>query len=150
VHEQPRKKFITSSIFDEGWLHDIAIRDNILFIAAGVFYYFEDRRMQEFFIKLAILFPEGEVIFDAASPLGVRVANKVVIQAGGMDEQSILRWGIKEIKEIQLWDTRIRVLEEYPMFKGMKQGLSLKMKIVTLESDLLRIMSMVHLKFLKQ
>jgi O-methyltransferase involved in polyketide biosynthesis len=106
--------------------------------------------MKEFFIKLANLFPESEAIFDAASPLGVRVANKVVIEAGGMDERSFLRWGMKEIKEIQLWDTRIKVLEDYPMFKGMKKGLSLKMKIVTLESDLLRIMSMVHLKFMKQ
>lgn len=150
VHEQLRRKFIASSLFDDGWLHEIAIQDNILFLAAGVFYYFEEHQMQEFFVRLANLFPESEAIFDAASPLGVRVANKVVIQAGGMDERSILRWGMKEIKEIQLWDTRIKVLEEYPMFKGMKKGLPLKMKFVTLESDLLKIMSMVHLKFMKQ
>ena len=150
IHEQARRKFIGSSLFDDAWLRGIAVRDNILFLTAGVFHYFEEDQMREFFIKLANLFPESEAIFDAASPLGVRVANKVVIQAGGMDDQSILRWGMKEIKEIQLWDTRIKVLEEYPMFRGMKKGLSVRMRIVTFESDILKIMSMVHLKFVKQ
>jgi O-methyltransferase involved in polyketide biosynthesis len=150
MQEQARRKFIAASVFDDEWLRTLTIEDNVMFLAAGVFYYFEEQQMRDFFIKLANLFPESEAMFDVASPLGVRVANKVVIRAGGMDEGSILRWGIKEVKEIQLWDTRIKVLEEYPMFKGMKKGLPFRMKVGTLESDLLKIMSMVHLKFMKQ
>lgn len=150
IQEQARRSYIVCSFLDEEWLRHVTIEDNILFVAAGVFYYFEENELRDFFIRLANLFTESEAIFDAASPLGVRVANKVVIQAGGMDESSVLKWGIKEAKEIPLWDARIKVLEEYPMFRGMKKGLPLRMKIGTFESDLLKIMSMVHLKFVTQ
>ena len=105
--------------------------------------------MRESFSRLASLFPGSEAVFDVASPLGVRVANKLVIKAGGMDESSILKWGLKNASELREWDDRITILEEYPMFKYVKKGLNLKDRIRTIESDLLRIMSIVHLGFSK-
>ncbi len=89
------------------------------------------------------------MFFDAASPLGMRTVNKVVIQAGGMDESSFLKWGIESAYEIQSWDKRIRVVEEFPMFRGMKRHVSIKAKIGTFMSDVLRLMFMVRLTFLK-
>jgi hypothetical protein len=56
-----------------------------------------------------------------ASPLGAKVANKVVIKAGGMDKSSFLKWRIKTAKTLEEWDRRTEVLEEYPMFKHMKK-----------------------------
>jgi hypothetical protein len=79
--------------------------------------------------------------------VGVRVANKLVIKAGGMDESSVLKWGLRNASDLGEWDDRITILEEYPMFKYVKKGLSLKGKIRTIESDLLKIMSIVHLRF---
>ena len=75
------------------------------------------------------LFPGGEAFFDAASPLGVKASNKVVIQAGGMDRNSFLKWGIESAYDIQSWDKRIKVVEEFPMFKGIKRRVNLKAKI---------------------
>lgn len=118
-----------------------------MFIAAGVFYYFEENQMKKFFTKLADTFSGNEVVFDASSALGVRVANKRVIQGAGMDESSILKWGIETAKSIQLWDSRVEIIEEYSLFKNMKKGLPLKNKIGTLMSDILNIMFMVHLRF---
>jgi O-methyltransferase involved in polyketide biosynthesis len=146
IGETSRRKFIASSFLDDAWIHQLTIKDNVLFLAAGVFYYFEEGQMREFFSRLASLFPGSEAVFDVASPLGVRVANKLVIKAGGMDESSILKWGLKNASELREWDDRITVLEEYPMFKYMRKGLSLKGKIATFESDLLKIMSIVHLR----
>jgi O-methyltransferase involved in polyketide biosynthesis len=150
IEESHRRRFISGSFLEDAWIRQLAINDNVLFLAAGVFYYFEESQMKEFFSRIASLFPGSEAVFDVASPLGVRVANKVVIKAGGMDESSILKWGLKRASELREWDDRITVLEEYPMFKYMKKGLSLKGKIGTLESDLLRIMSIVHLRFSKE
>ena len=42
IKENNRRKFIISSFLDYGWLNKLEIQDNILFIAAGVFYYFEE------------------------------------------------------------------------------------------------------------
>jgi O-methyltransferase involved in polyketide biosynthesis len=149
IAESKRRKFLPFSLLDSSWFEQIHVEDSVLFLAAGVFYYFTENQMKDFFIRLADVFPGGEVFFDAASPLGVRVANQMVIKAGGMDKSSVLQWGLKKAGNLQHWDQRIKIVTEYPMFKYMKKGLSLKNKIGTLESDLLNIMFMIHLKFLK-
>lgn len=144
--ENERRKTISCSFFEERWLSQLQIKDGILFIAAGVFYYFDKNQMKNFFISIANYFPGCEVFFDSASPLGVKVANKKVLKDGGMDESVILKWGIKSAKLIEKWDKRIQLVEEFPMFKGMKAGFPLKMKYGLWMSDLLKIMSMVHLR----
>ena len=65
-----------------------------------------------------------------------------------MDASAQLKWGIAKATGIQNWDGRITVVAEYPIFREMKRGLSLKEKWGTFLSDSLRIMSMVHLHFL--
>jgi len=120
-----------------------------MFIAAGVFYYFDEHQIKEFFIKIAGLFPESEVVFDASSPVGIKMANKMVIKSSGMDEKSYLKWGLKSTKEIQLWDHKIKVLNEYAFFRNMKKGLEFKNKIVLFLSDAFWMQYMVHLKIMK-
>jgi O-methyltransferase involved in polyketide biosynthesis len=149
ISQSDRRRFIASSFLDDGWTHELSVADNVFFLAAGVFYYFEAAQMREFFSKIAGRFPGSEAVFDAATPLGVRLSNKVVLKAGGMDDNATLKWGLKNASEIRDWDNRIVVLEEYPMYTYMKKGLSLKGRIATLTSDLLRVMSIIHLGFSK-
>jgi O-methyltransferase involved in polyketide biosynthesis len=149
IHEDERRKFLAYSFLDDTWFHRLEIVDGILFIAAGVFYYFEENEIKKFFIKLADVFSEGEIIFDASSPLGVRVANKKIIKGGGMDESAVLKWGLETARTIQQWDNRIILVNEYRIFKNIKRSLNLRNKIGTLISDLLNIMFMVHIRFSK-
>jgi O-methyltransferase involved in polyketide biosynthesis len=149
IADNERHIHVASSFLDDAWLSELKVNDSILFIAAGVFYYFEEDQMKRCLSRLAGSFPGGEAFFDAASPLGMRTANKVVIQAGGMDRSSFLKWGIESAYEIESWDNRIRVVEEFPMFRGIKRRVSFKAKIGTFMSDVLRIMFMVRLIFLK-
>jgi O-methyltransferase involved in polyketide biosynthesis len=141
-----RRKTLTGSFLDHGWVQRFDSQDPVLFIAAGVFYYFDENQIRSFFISLARHFNFCEVFFDSASPLGVRVANKKVIQDGGMDESAILKWGIKTARVIETWDPRIRRMAEFPMFRGFKKGYPLKMQYGLWMSDFLKIMSMVHLR----
>ena len=105
--------------------------------------------MRDFFILIANYFPGCEIFFDSASSLGVKLANKTVLKNGGMDETAILKWGIKNPKLIEKWDKRIQLVKEFPMFEGMKTGLPFKMKYGLWMSDLLKIMSMIHLRIEK-
>ena len=146
IPEDERRRFISCSMLDDAWHSELKIEDGVFFFAAGVFYYFEEAQIKGLFIRLADRFPGGEIIFDAASPLGVRVSNEKVIKAGGMDESSVLKWGTKTAKPLQTWDRRFTLLDEYPLFKNMKKGLPLKHKFGTFMSDRLKIMYMVHLK----
>ncbi|MBN2402145.1 MAG: class I SAM-dependent methyltransferase [Spirochaetes bacterium] len=147
IKETKRRKFIISSFFDNGWIKKLGKKNNILFIAAGVFYYFEESQIKEFFIKIAHLFPGSEIAFDATS--NIKMANKMVIKSGGMDEKSFLRWGLKNSKNIELWDNKIKILNEYPMFRDItKSNLNLKNKIGTFISDLLKMQYIVHFKII--
>jgi O-methyltransferase involved in polyketide biosynthesis len=147
IPETSRRSYIACSFLEDTWIPRIQANDSILFVAAGVFYYFEEKQIRRRLSDLAQLFPGGEVFFDAASSLGMRTANKVVIRAGGMNDNSTLKWSIEGAREIEAWDSRIRVVSEYPMFYGIKRFVNLKARIGTFMSDRLRIMSMVHLRF---
>lgn len=140
-----RRRNMAGSFLDEAWLADLPREDALMVVAAGVLYYFEEAQIRSFLTRLAGICPRIELIFDAASPVGVRVANKKVIEAGGMDGESVLMWGIEDPHTMQEWDSRITVVESYPMFRGVKWRLGLKHLIGMAMSDILKIMSMVHL-----
>ena len=120
--------------------------DSVFFVAAGVFYYLEENQLKSFLIKLAEAFPGAEVLFDACSPRGLKMANEKVIKAGGMDESAKLNWGLQRARDMEAWDGRIVVVSDYPIFRGLKGGLSLREKLGTMFSDTLRIMSIFHLR----
>jgi len=146
IPESARRHPIACSLLDDMWLHQLRITDSVLFVAAGVFYYFEESQLKPFFVKLAGAFPGAEVLFDACSPRGLKLANEKVIKAGGMDDSAMLKWGLRQATDMESWDRRIEVVSEYPIFRNLKGGLSIRKKLGTTISDVLRIMSMVHLR----
>lgn len=146
VSESDRRRFIASSLLNDAWLRQLPVPEAIFFLAAGVLYYLQESQVKAFLIKLADCFLSSEILFDACSPLGLKVANKRVIEAGGMDENAFLKWGLRSARDVQSWDSRIAVIAEYPIFRNMKHRFSIREKWGTFLSDLLRIMSIVHLR----
>ena len=121
----------------------------MLFIAAGVFNYFEEHQIKEFLIHIAEEFPGGEMVFDASSPVGIRMPNKMVIKASGMDEKFFLKWGVKRSKTLELWDRRIKLVDEYPMFRTVMNRFQLMDRIMAWIFDVFKIQYMVHVQFVK-
>jgi O-methyltransferase involved in polyketide biosynthesis len=146
IQESERRQYIASSFLDYDWLKRLIIEDNILFVTAGVFYYFEEFQIKNFLHRIADLFPGSEIVFDATSPIGAKMANKMVIKNSGLDEKSFLKWGVKNSKIIEAWDNRIIVLNEVSLFKHARKGRDLKTKIGILISDIFKIQYMIHLK----
>jgi len=146
LHEKSNRKHIASSFLDYQWFNELGKTDNVLFIAAGLLYYFEEQQVREFLIRLADSFPNSEIIFDASSPIGIKMANKMVIKNSGMDIDSVLKWGLKKAQEIESWDNRLQVLGEHVFFKSMKKGMKLKNIIAAFLSDYLRMQYLVHVR----
>jgi len=146
VPGHPRRKSISCSFLDTKWFDALEIRDNVFFFATGVFYYFTEEQIKGFLLAVADRFPGCEMLFDWASPLGVRMSNKKVIEGGGMSETAVLKWGIDSAKILEAWDPRIRLIRQYPLFKKMKKGHPFKMRYGLWLSDRLKIMSMAHLQ----
>jgi O-methyltransferase involved in polyketide biosynthesis len=144
IKESDRRKTISASFLEEGWLKEITVSEDVLFIAAGVFYYFEEEDIKGFLNKLANKFPGGEILFDVCSPLGVKAANRMVVKRAGLDEKSFLKWGLKHTTDILSWDKRFKLLRTIYYFGDRRIGL--KMRLLGFVSDLLKIQYMIHLR----
>lgn len=147
IQESARRQFIPCSLLDDAWMRCVPPSGAVFLVASGVLYYFEEAQIKALLIRLADTFPGCEILFDACSPRGLRMANKKVIKAGGMDESAVLKWGIRRAAEMQSWDDRIAVVAEYPLFSHFGHDLGVKARWGTWLSDFLGIMSMVHLRF---
>ena len=149
IKENERRKFIPVSFLETGWLREIRVAENALFIAAGVFYYFEEAEIKDFLIRIADNFPGSEIFFDVSSPYGIKRANKMIVKNSGLDEGSFLKWGLKSTKDILSWDERFKLLKTYDYYRGRHHHLSLQSKIIGFISDLFRIQYMVHLAIMR-
>lgn len=144
IQENGRRKFIASSFLETEWLDQIEVKGNVLFLVAGVLYYFEESQVRDFIIRLADKFPGSEMLFDVASPVGVRIANKKVVESSGLDEKSHLKWGLENKKIIPAWDSRIKIVGTHYYFRTLR--LSLRNILMGALSDILGIQYMLHLK----
>lgn len=144
VAESERRRFLTTSFLETGWLGKITVSGNVLFIAAGVFYYFSEEKIKAFLLRLLDTHPGCEILFDVCSPLGVKVANKKVIESAGLDEKSYLVWGLENKKVILSWDARIKLLGTYHYFRTLRIGL--RNILMGALSDYLGIQYMLYLK----
>jgi len=148
--ESERRTFIKGSFLDHEWLKKIIVDDNVLFISLGVFYFFDQENIKLFFQKLSETFGNCEIAFDTSSPFGIKLANKMVMKKGGMDEKSFLKWGINNAKEIEAWDKQIHVISEEPFFKNFRKRENLKLKVQLFFSDITKMQYMIHLKISNQ
>jgi O-methyltransferase involved in polyketide biosynthesis len=143
VQENDRRQFIRASFLEKNWLQKVEVCGNVLFIAAGVFYFFDEQTVKEFIIRLIDTYPACEILFDVSSPLGVKIANKKVVESSGLDEKSHLVWGLEKTEDVLSWDTRIRVIQTYHYYQTQVRGL--RNKLLGLLSDFLGIQYMIHL-----
>ena len=146
IPERDRRRLIACSLLDDAWLSQVKADGPVLFVAAGVLYYLQEAEVRTLLIRLADAFPGAEVFFEACSPRGLRVANQKVIEAGGMDQGAKLMWALRRASDLESWDSRIAVVEEYPIFRNFKDGLGFRERLGTMVTDALRIMFMVHLR----
>ena len=88
-----------------------------------------------------------EFVFDFLSPLGIKVGNKKVLEAGGMNVDTTGKsWGIKKAAELENWDSRIKVLKDIPMYKGLKRKFPVKLMLGACFPDFLKVASIVHMR----
>lgn len=143
VQENERRKFLATSFLEPEWLCDIEVQGQVLFLAAGVFYYFAAETIQEFVLRLADTYPKSELLFDVSSPLGVKMANKTVLASAGAEPPSRLVWGLEKKTDILAWDPRIRLIATYYYYQTQVDGWL--NRLVGKFSDFLGLQYMLHL-----
>jgi len=146
ISETERRRFISASVFDKNWFRYITNKKQLMFMFAGVLYYFKEKDIRELFSRFLNHFPGVEIIFDYSSNRGVKLANKMVIKRGGMDESANLIWGIDNISDLEKWNIGIKVLDTIPMFREFKKNYPIYKRFEMTISDILRIMSLAHIR----
>jgi O-methyltransferase involved in polyketide biosynthesis len=146
ISESDRSQFIPKSVFDTSWYDKIEYKNHVMLLIAGVLFYFDESDVKRLFNDFHTFLPGVEIVFDYGSSFGIKISNKRVIEKGGMDNSAYIKWGIDNILEIEKWNSSIKVLNTMPLYQEHKKNYSLMERIGMNIADMLKIMSLAHIK----
>jgi O-methyltransferase involved in polyketide biosynthesis len=146
IPESDRRKYISESILENNWYDQINQIDNILLLFSGVLCYFKEEDVKNLFLEIVKHYKAIDIVFDYCSKKGIEIANKKVIQQGGMDQNSNLRWGIDDIYEIEKWGNKINIVNNMPIYKEFKNNYPFFKRIGMIVSDIIKVVSLAHIK----
>jgi methyltransferase (TIGR00027 family) len=114
--EQPRYHLLACSVFDEAWLTtvDVGRPHPYLFLAEGVFMYFEEEQVKALVLTLQKRFPGAELVFDAFSPFFVW-ANNLRVTRTNIGARS--HWALRHGRDPEQWSSGIHLLSEWFPFR---------------------------------
>ncbi len=147
--DSPRNTSIAKSLFDTTWFDHVIFnrRDGILFVSAGVFYYFKEEQLKAIFQAMAQRFPGGEIYFDAESRQAVKKSNRMVEKTG--NKGAMMYFYVNHLNDLEHWSPDIQAIACEKYFKGIPVnrqwgfGIRVMMKI----SDRINMMKFIHLRF---
>ena len=113
--EKMRYHLLSGSVFEGAWLEMLnAYRQHaFLFLAEGVFPYFETAQVKSLVLTLHDHFPGAELVTDAHTPFVIWADN---IHLARAKINARLRWGLKRGKDVEEWGDDITLLEEWFYF----------------------------------
>ncbi len=113
--EKERYHLLGCSVFEHPWLETVSAHHQhpFLFLAEGVFVYFEEAQVKSLLLTLLNRFPGSETAFDVFSPFGVWEFNFAVSRS---KLNARAHWGIWHGQEIEGWGSGIHLLDEWGVF----------------------------------
>lgn len=111
----PRHHILAFSVFEEAWLDEISRRGPrpILFLAEGIFPYFEEQQVRSLVLRLRERFPGSDLLLDAMTPFMIR-ADNMHLALTGMEAR--LHWGLKKARDLERWGAGIVLMKEWYYF----------------------------------
>lgn len=104
--DRERCKTIAQSMLEISWLDEVVRMDKpVIFLAEGVFPYFSTADVKPLVMAMTARFPDGELVFDAASPFISRHHNRTssVLKRSG----TRILWDAKNPQELETWGLRL-------------------------------------------
>jgi len=116
--EGVRHHFLACSALDRAWMDTVSAHHQrpFLFLAEGVFMYFEEAQVKSLVLTLSDHFPGAELVFDAFSPF-MRWGHNVRVTRTRVG--TYLHWALKHGQDLERWSgaggaggAGIRLLDE--------------------------------------
>jgi len=147
LQETNNRYFLPYSVFNNEWYSKVENKNDIFIMIAGVIYYFEETEIKTLLTSLKGNFHNIIMVFDYSSTKGIEIANKKVIEDGGMDKNAYLKWGINNIRDIEKWNLGITVKDNMKMFKEHRKKYPIGKRIGMYISDAISVMSLAEIRF---
>jgi O-methyltransferase involved in polyketide biosynthesis len=111
-----RYHLLATSVFEEGWLEEVSRFQPrpSMFLAEGVFPYFEEAQIKSLFLKLRDRFPGCEIVCDAHTPFVIWADN---LQLAFSGVQARLHWRLKDPRNVESWGDDIHLLDEWNYYE---------------------------------
>jgi O-methyltransferase involved in polyketide biosynthesis len=90
---------IAKSILDFSWINEIEERENILFIAEGLFIYFSEAEVKSIFGQISQHFKHSFIAFNTLNKYLVKKKHPSIDP-----DKAPFKWGIRSVSEIEDWD----------------------------------------------
>lgn len=108
--------FISRSMFDNQWIEEIDFFGRpVLFLAEGVFMYFEEKQIKDLFNTLAAAVPGSEMLFEMLAPFMVGKSSKHET-VKKIESKAEFKWGMKHSRDMENWNPNIRLIAEHPYY----------------------------------
>lgn len=110
--EGARQHFLACSALDHTWLDTVSIHtpQQFLFLAEGVFMYFEEAQVKSLVLTLRERFPGAELVCDTFSPFLVWASN-LGFALSHIDAR--FHWGLRRGQDLEHWGDGICLLDEW-------------------------------------
>jgi len=104
-----REQNIACDLNDTAWFEKIDAADGAVFFAAGVFYYFIKEQVRTLVQAMAVAFPGGKLVFDAAGKSAVKLMLKTWIKDAEIKDVGAYFSVEDAEKELSGWSPKLRV-----------------------------------------
>lgn len=113
--ESDRHHLLACSALDFSWMDLVSIHESrpFLFLAEGIFMFFEDHQVRDLVLALKDNFPNSELVFDAFSPFYVWANNRRVKRT---KIGALTHWALSKGKELEGWGEGIHLISEWHPF----------------------------------
>ncbi|HLO32306.1 MAG TPA: class I SAM-dependent methyltransferase [Anaerolineales bacterium] len=115
-NESQRYHLLATSVFEESWLEEVSQYKpgRFMFLAEGVFPYFEEAQVKSLFLKLRDRFPGSELVCDAHTPFVIWADN---LQLAFAKVTARLQWSLKHGRDVEGWGEGLCLLDEWNYFE---------------------------------
>lgn len=121
---------------DYAWMEHIEKENGVVFIAAGVFYYFQKEDAIKLFKELAMRFPNASLAFDTCNKKGLKLMLKTWIKEAGIKDVGAyfgLNDPIRELNEAGVPNKGIQVKSYMHGYRKLKYRFSHRIFNVLME-----------------
>ena len=97
-----REMNLACDLNDHSWMDQIDAGNGVVFIAAGVFYYFRTEDVKKLFHAMAEHFPGGVLTFDSCNERGAKLMRKTWLREAGITDVSAF-FSLEDEAELRGW-----------------------------------------------